>query len=242
MANTMKEGSAQPAESHLDLVIFDCDGVLVDSELLATQADVTCLAEEGILLSIDEVLDRYTGVSVAGMIADIRVRYGRQIADVGEFERRHELLVKTLFDTSLKPIPGVRTVLDALACKFCVASSSSLERIRHALARTGLIDRFGPHIYGASMVEHGKPAPNLFRYAAKRMGVTTDRCIVVEDSEAGITAAQAAGMMSIGFTGGSHCRPGHAARLREKGAIQIVDSMPALLATLTAAIAGSRLS
>jgi HAD superfamily hydrolase (TIGR01509 family) len=241
MANTLKGASAQPGESQLDLVIFDCDGVLVDSELLSTQADIACLAKEGVIVSVDEVLDRYTGITVAGMIADIRDRYGRQIADVREFERRHERLAKSLFDRSLKPIPGVRTVLDALACKLCVASSGSSERVRHALALTGLLDRFDPHIFGAGMVEHGKPAPDLFLYAAKRMGASTDRCIVIEDSEAGITAAKAAGMISIGFTGGSHCRPGHAARLRAKGAAQVVDSMRALLPTLTAAIAGPRL-
>jgi HAD superfamily hydrolase (TIGR01509 family) len=210
-----------------DLVIFDCDGVLIDSELLSVEADVACLAEYGIALSAEEIIERYTGTS--GMAADLEARYGRALAGLDE---RHRQLVRPLFERSLKPIPGIAALLDSLPGQRCVASSSSPERLDHALSLVGLYDRLAPHIFSASMVARGKPAPDLFLHAAERMGVAPAGCIVVEDSLPGIAAALAAGMTAIGFAGGGHCAPGHAARLRAAGAALAVERMEQLLPVL----------
>jgi HAD superfamily hydrolase (TIGR01509 family) len=215
-----------------ELVIFDCDGVLIDSELLAAQADVACLAAEGFCLSTDEVLDRYAGISLADMIMDLQVRRGRPVSSVAEFENRHQRHLSALFEVDLKPIPGVGEVLNSLPCKVCVASSSVPERIRHGLSIVGLLERLEPNIFSASMVEHGKPAPDLFLHAAARMGIEPQRSVVIEDSQAGIVAAGAAGMRSIGFVGGSHCRAGHGDRLYACGASLVIDHMSSLLPAL----------
>src|SRR5437764_1595562 len=218
-----------------DLVIFDCDGVLIDSELLSIRADRECLRECGIELSADEILERYTGISFAGMVADIEAHHGPLPPDFADRHRGH---LWPLFERELQPIPGVTGVLDSLVCRICVASSGRPERLKHALSLVGLYDRFHPHIFSAVEVAHGKPAPDLFLHAAERMGVTPARCIVIEDSLPGVTAAIAAGMTVIGFVGASHCRPGDAARLAAQGAVAVIEDMallPAILARLAAA-------
>jgi len=212
------------------LLIFDCDGVLIDSEHLAVRADVACLAEDGIEVSEAEILERYVGVSVKEMAEDLARRFGRQLAD--DFAARHHRRVSAIFEAELKAMAGIEPVLDALSGRRCVASSSTPARLSHALGLVGLYDRFAPHIFSAVQVERGKPAPDLFLYAAARMGVEPANCVVVEDSLAGVEAAVAAGMTAIGFTGGSHCRPGHAARLTERGAADVVSDMTQLLARL----------
>jgi HAD superfamily hydrolase (TIGR01509 family) len=212
-----------------DLVIFDCDGVLIDSELLSVRADLECLAEDGVELSAEEILNRYTGLSMAAMLGDLETRYGRPLPD---FAKRHQEMLRRLFEADLRPIPGVADVLDWLPCRSCVASSGTPERIQHALSLVGLLDRFDPHIFSATAVARGKPAPDLFLYAAGRMGVAPQRCIVIEDSIPGVAAAVAGGMLAIGFTGGSHCRSGHAARLVETGAALVIDRMAQLAPAL----------
>jgi HAD superfamily hydrolase (TIGR01509 family) len=214
-----------------DLVIFDCDGVLIDSELLSVQADLACLAEDGIELSQDEVIERYTGISMAGMLADLERRYGRGLPD---FARRHQERLSALFEAELCAVAGIEAVLDALPWPVCVASSSTPERLELALGKVGLHDRFHPHIFSAVMVERGKPAPDLFLHAAAAMGAAPDRCLVVEDSLPGIAGAVAAGMVPVGFSGGSHCRPGHAARLTAAGAMRVAATMPELAGLIAA--------
>ncbi len=218
---------------HFDLVIFDCDGVLIDSEPLAVRADLECLAECGIDVSAEEILDRYTGISMAAMLSDLETRYGRLLPG---FAIRHQERLRRLFEADLRAIPGVTAVLDSLACPTCVASSGTPERLRHALSLVGLYDRFHPNIFSATHVARGKPAPDLFLHAADRMGVRPQRCVVIEDSLPGIAAAVAAGMTAIGFTGGGHCRPGHDARLAEAGAAPVIERM----AQLVPALAGRR--
>ena len=212
-----------------ELVIFDCDGVLIDSELLSIRADQECLAECGIDMSAKEILERYTGISFAGMMADLETRHGPLPAD---FAERHDKRLWPLFERELRAIPGITVVLDSLICKICVASSGRPERLKYALSLVGLYDRFHPHIFSALEVAHGKPAPDLFLHAAARMGVMPARCIVIEDSEPGVVAAVAAGMRVIGFTGASHCRPDDAARLAAHGAAPIIDDMATLLPIL----------
>ena len=212
-----------------DLVIFDCDGVLIDSELLSIRAGRECLAECGIELSAEEILDRYTGISWASMIADLETRYGPLPADLDERYRR---FYWPRLERELQPIPGVGAVLDSLICRTCVASSGRPERLKHALSLVGLYDRFHPHIFSAVEVARGKPAPDLFLYAAARMGAAPERCVVIEDSVPGVMAAVAAGMSVIGFVGASHCRPDEAARLAAHGAARVIDDMTRLLPAL----------
>lgn len=213
-----------------ELLIFDCDGVLIDSEHLAVRADVACLAEDGIDITEAEILGRYVGISVAEMVADLERRFSRRVAD--DFAARHHARLRAIFEAELRATRGVEAVLDAWAGARCVASSSTPSRLRHALGLVGLYDRFAPHIFSAAQVERGKPAPDLFLYAAARMGVEPNGCIVIEDSPAGVEAGVAAGMEVIGFAGGSHCRPGHAARLAERGAMHVIDDMAELMAHL----------
>jgi HAD superfamily hydrolase (TIGR01509 family) len=213
-----------------DLVIFDCDGVLVDSEMLSVRADLECLAEHGIELSADEILERYTGISMAGMLSDLEARFGRKLPG---FADRHQDRLRLLFEQGLQPIPGIVEVLDSLGSPSCVASSGTPERIKHALSFVGLLDRFHPHVFSAVEVRRGKPAPDLFLHAAVRMRVAPARCIVIEDSLPGVAAAVAAGMTAIGFTGGSHCRPAHDSRLLAQGAARVAGSMAELLPLLT---------
>src|SRR5271166_226690 len=215
-----------------ELIIFDCDGVLIDSEVIACRADSAYLAEIGIALSAEEIMDRYLGISAAAMCADIQRRQGRELP--ADFAETLRLRVVAAFETELVPMACVETALEALPQRRCVASSSARERLRHSLTLTGLLHWFEPHVFSATQVERGKPAPDLFLLAAASMQVAPAECLVIEDSVPGAQAAVAAGMRAIGFTGGSHCRPGHAARLRAAGATAIADDMrrlPGLVST-----------
>lgn len=214
-----------------DLLIFDCDGVLIDSEVLACRADADCLAEIGVALTAEQVMERYVGVGLLEMLADIGARAGRQLpADLADTMRRRTAEV---FETGLTAITGVDAVLSELCLPRCVASGSEPARIRQSLTLAGLLHYFEPHVFSATQVGHGKPAPDLFLFAAARMGVAPARCLVIEDSQAGVRAARAAGMAVLGFTGGSHCRPGHDERLSVAGATAVFADMrhlPELLA------------
>ncbi|MBV9016000.1 MAG: HAD family hydrolase [Alphaproteobacteria bacterium] len=212
-----------------DLVIFDCDGVLIDSELLSVRAVRECFAESGIQLTEAELRERYTGISWAGMIADLETRHGALPADLSE---RHRRIFWPLLERELQPIPGIAAVLDSLSCKVCVASSGRPERLRHALSIVGLYDRFHPHVFSAVEVPRGKPAPDLFLHAAARMDAPLLRCVVIEDSVPGVIGAVAAGMTVIGFVGASHCRPEDASRLAAHGAAAVIDDMAKLLPAL----------
>lgn len=207
----------------MELSIFDCDGVLIDSEPLAIRADAACLAEHGFAISEAEIADRYVGTSMAAMLADIEARFGRRLPEgFAETLRRR---IAAEFEASLEVITGVHDMLDAVPSRICVASSSTPERLRHALTLVRLFERFDPHVFSATQVRRGKPAPDLFLYASKQMKVAPAGCVVIEDSVAGVTAARAAGMMAVGFCGGGHCRPGHADRLRAAGAQVVFERM-----------------
>jgi HAD superfamily hydrolase (TIGR01509 family) len=215
------------------LLIFDCDGVLIDSEVIACRAEAAYLAELGIAVSAEELLERYLGISMAVMLADLESRLDRSLPPLPEdFADTLRRRVATAFETELRPMPGIEAALVSLPARRCVASSSSPERLRHSLGLTGLLAHFDPHIFSATQVARGKPAPDLFLFAAARMDATPETCVVIEDSEPGVQAAVAAGMRVIGFTGGSHCRPSHAERLRAAGALVVCDAMAALSAFL----------
>jgi len=184
-----------------DLIIFDCDGVLVDSEVLSCACLSSVLGGHGIDLDLDRALELFTGRSIAA----IRQHYdalGRTLP--AEFSVELALKVRETFSSSLSPIEGVRSVLEHLRVATCVASSSDLERVSHSLAVTGLSVYFNGRLFTSQMVKRGKPAPDLFLHAAAAMGADPHRTLVVEDSVSGVTAGKAAGMAVWGFIGGSH--------------------------------------
>lgn len=185
-----------------ELVIFDCDGVLVDSEALSVSALLGMIRLAGGSIGEDVAYEHFLGKSMKS-VRDILGRdFGLDITDSHLTDMRVELMRR--FREELKPIPGVKEMLPRLGLPFCVASSGTLDRIRYALDVTGLLGLMEPHLFSAGMVTRGKPAPDLFLHAAASMRANPRKCLVVEDSPAGITAARAAGMRVFAFTGGSH--------------------------------------
>ncbi|MEV7401882.1 HAD family hydrolase [Streptomyces sp. NPDC091267] len=184
----------------IELVIFDCDGVLVDSERIAARVQVALGEKLGWPLTEDEVVDRFIGRSHADIREQVAARLGEETAAI--WSEQFEQLHKEAVDAGLTPVPGLPEALDALTLPMCVASSGSHDKMRHTLGRTGLYERFAGHIYSASEVPRGKPAPDLFLHAARQMGTDPAACVVVEDSRPGVLAARAAGMRAFGYAGG----------------------------------------
>jgi HAD superfamily hydrolase (TIGR01509 family) len=206
-----------------DLVIFDCDGVLVDSEVISNRIFMEGFAELGIVFTLEEMLAFGVGKNAVTLAAAIEQEFGVTLP-AGFIEGQRARIMEA-FTTELRPIDGIPELLAALKLKRCVASNSHIRRVRHALTTTGLMPHLEPHIYTPAMVAQGKPAPDLFLYAAEQHGIRPDRCLVIEDSLSGVTAANAAGMPIIGFVGGSHCRPGHADAMRQAGCFEVFARM-----------------
>ncbi|SNS16599.1 HAD family hydrolase [Tropicimonas sediminicola] len=186
----------------IDLVIFDCDGVLIDSELISARMLVAELAAWGIDVDIDYVRRHFLGRSYPVVLQQIRKEFGLALPDRFEAEYRRRLL--EAFRNELRIIPGVRDVLASLATPFCLATSSSPERLAMSLDLVGLTETFAGRAFTASQVTNGKPAPDLFLFAARQMGASPERCLVIEDSMNGVRAGLAAGMQVWQFLGGSH--------------------------------------
>ena len=181
-----------------NLVIFDCDGVLVDSERLAVRTEAEILASLGWPLTEAEIVERFVGRSAAHMQQEIERQLGRSIDWDAEFEPRY----REVFERELVPVPGIVEALGEITTPVCVASSGSHDKMRFTLGKTGLFDRFDGQIFSVDQVEHGKPAPDVFLFAAAEMGVPPDRCAVVEDSVSGVRGALAAEMSAFAFAGG----------------------------------------
>jgi HAD superfamily hydrolase (TIGR01509 family) len=216
--------------SRFELVIFDCDGVLVDSEPIINRAHAEVLTACGYLITEKLLVERFCGISDPEMLEIIEREWGRALP--ASYAERVGLMIEAAFRQSLASIEGVAEALDSVTLPICVASSSSLEQIRKKLEITGLLGRFGEHLFSATMVARGKPAPDLFLYAAQNLMTAPDQCLVIEDSPAGIDAALAAGMTAIGFSGGSHCGPEHGVRLQRHGAALVMDDMHELAAAM----------
>jgi HAD superfamily hydrolase (TIGR01509 family) len=184
----------------IDLVIFDCDGVLVDSERLAVRVDVAVLAELGWSLAEKEVIERFVGVSEADFRREVESMLGRSLP--ANWEATYEPLYRNAFERELLPVEGIVEALDQIDVTTCVASSGSHEKMRFTLGLTGLYGRFEGRIFSATDVARGKPAPDLFLHAAAKMGVEPAGCVVVEDSPFGVAAARAAGMPVFAYAGG----------------------------------------
>jgi HAD superfamily hydrolase (TIGR01509 family) len=207
--------ASSPMVSPFDLVVFDCDGVLVDSERLAIRIEAEILSRLGWPLTEADIVERFVGRSASHMQSEIELHLGRRIDWELEFETRY----RQVFEQELEPVPGVVEALDRISGATCVASSGSHEKIQFTLGITGLLARFQGRIFSADDVEHGKPAPDIFLHAATHMGVLPQRCAVVEDSISGVTAGLAAGMTVFAYAGGVTS----ASRLALEGAVVFDD-------------------
>jgi len=212
------------------LLILDNDGVLVDSEPIAVRLDAQILSELGWSMTPDEVVERFTGRSEAVLLDAAEAYLGRPLP-AGWAEARRQRF-RTAFEAELRPVAGIVEALDAIAglgIATCVASSGSHEKIEHSLCLCGLLARFAGRIFSGTEVAHAKPAPDLFLHAAAEMGVEPAGCVVVEDSEAGVEAARAAGMRVLAYAGSVTSAE------RLAGATEVFDDMrrlPDLLARL----------
>jgi HAD superfamily hydrolase (TIGR01509 family) len=185
-------------------VIFDCDGVLIDSELISARVLIAHLACVGVIVDMAYVRAHFLGRSFPKVAARVREDCGFALPD--DFESAYRATLLTAFEAGLKPMPGIAAVLADLRVACCVATSSSPVRARRSLELTGLLAHFDGRIFTASEVANGKPAPDLFLHAARQMGVQPENCLVIEDSAPGIAAALAAKMRILHFTGGSHLK------------------------------------
>jgi HAD superfamily hydrolase (TIGR01509 family) len=183
-----------------ELVIFDCDGVLVDSERIAVRVEAEYLAELGWPLSQAEIVERFMGRTTEYMDEAVEAQLGSRLP--GDWKDQFQRRYREAFAAELAPVDGVLEVLDQLSVPTCVASSGSHDKLRFTLGRTGLYGRFEGRIFSGYEVANGKPAPDLFLHAAARMGAEPARCAVVEDSRYGVLAARAAGMRAFGYAGG----------------------------------------
>ena len=189
----------------IDLVIFDCDGVLIDSEIISAQMLVAELAGLGVAIDLPYVARHFLGRSYPTVMKVIRAEFGVELSEAFEEQYRQRLLAA--FEARLAVMPGAAAVLAGMGRPWWVATSSSQARAERSMAIAGLAGLVGGRLFTAGMVANGKPAPDLFLLAAARMGAEPSRCLVVEDSLNGIRAAHAAGMRVWRFTGGSHMGP-----------------------------------
>lgn len=208
-------------------IIFDCDGVLVDSEVLALEIELTSLKEIGLEFDLDAYQKRHLGTTSTEFFreieADYRAKFDAPLP--ADFRPTIRDRYREAFSTRLRAIPGIHDALALVDAKRAVASGSSPEGLVQKLHQTGLSEFFGPHVYSSHQVERGKPAPDLFLFVAESLGVRPSECTVIEDSAKGVQAAVSAGMRAVGFIGGGHCGPGHAESLRAEGADVIVEHM-----------------
>lgn len=204
-----------------NLVIFDCDGVLVDSEVISVKVDQMVLADLGWSLSVEEIIDRFVGRSHAHFLEVVENHLGRKLPD--DWEDSYQHLYRQALARDLKLVDGISEALEKIDLPMCVASNGSHSKMEFTLKRAGLWSRFEGRIFSAADVSQGKPAPDLFLHAASTLGFKPADCIVVEDSWAGVTGAIAADMKVIAYTGGitsQHQLP--------TGEVTIIDHMSKL--------------
>lgn len=214
-------------------LIFDCDGVLVDSEPLAVAELEVMFARLGVPMQAERIYRDFLGRSVQTIVDAAARDHALDLApELPGFARG----LAARFGRELRAVPGMAQTIAALPGPRAVASSSAPDRLSLSLSLTGLAPLFGPHVYSASQVRHGKPAPDLFLFAAQRLGISPADCVVIEDSPAGIMAARAAGMRVLGFLGGAHAGPARLAErlsaLRPDALIEHAAELPNTLARL----------
>jgi HAD superfamily hydrolase (TIGR01509 family) len=206
-----------------DALIFDCDGVLIDSEIVVCRIAAEELTKLGYEISTEQVIERFAGRPDHEMRAEIELEWGQPIPEA----YRENVNARTVeaYGTELKIMPGVKEALDGITLPVAVASSSFPEKLRLGLETVGLYERLLPNVISGTLVAQGKPEPDIFIFAAGWLKTSPKRCVVVEDSVPGTRAAKRAGMHVLGFTGGAHCRPGHDEKLREAGADVVFSEM-----------------
>ncbi len=211
------------------MIIFDCDGVLVDSEGIKSDVVARSLAKLGITTTGAALIERFSGVPEREVYRALSLETGIAISAEHAAETHALKIAACASKGETLVIPGVHACLDAMrGIDVCVASSASPKMIEQVLRQTRLWERFAPNIFSAHEVKRGKPAPDLFLLVAERMAVAPERCVVIEDSPAGIAAAKAAAMIPIGFAGAGHCRPDHAEKLYRAGAGKVFMNMAGL--------------
>lgn len=208
-----------------ELVIFDCDGVLIDSEFISARMLVAELAQRGVAIDLDFVARHFLGRSYPVVMQQIRRDFGLDLPPEFEAQYRNHLL--EAFERELTVMPGVVAVLDQLAVPYCIATSSSPRRARRSLEIVDLPRLDTTPLFTAAMVERGKPAPDLFLHAAEKMSVPPQNCLVIEDSLNGVRAALAAGMPVFRFTGGTHLKGRELAPAEDACAALSFDSFDA---------------
>lgn len=217
-----------------DLVIFDCDGVLVDSEIIAARVEAELLTDAGFEISAEELAETYAGLTFKDVL--IRVEEISRIPfQISMIDRADELVDRRL-RAEVRAIEGVHEAVAAVPVPFCICSNSRTERIEFMLERVRLLPLFAGRIFSALETPTGKtkPSPDVFLHAAETLGADPARCFVIEDSVHGVAGARAAGMRVIGFTGASHSYPGHADALTEAGAETVIRRWPELKSVIAA--------
>ena len=212
--------------SNIEAIIFDNDGVLVDSEVILIAEERQLLAEMGLEYSDQAYTSKFVGLSRNDFYSELAKDFkSRSLGEFpNDFGDRLRNRVWPRIDAELKAIEGAKELVAKFGGRAAVASSAVLNRLTHKLKITNLFDLFSPHIYSSEQVKHGKPQPDLFLHAASKLGVDPSNCMVIEDSENGVRAGRSAGMLTVGFTGGSHVDEAHGERLLMAGAHFVVDS------------------
>lgn len=187
----------------VECVFFDCDGTLVDSELLCTQAYVNTFARYGISCSLQEIFEKYKGVQLYDIIRDVGETHHATLPQA-TFEADYRAEVARLFDASLTEIPGAKALVEKLAVPMCVVSNGTVKKMQHSLGLTGMLPWFRDRLYSGYDISRWKPDPALMHYAAEQMQVPVERCILVDDSEAGARAGIAAGIPVFYYCADAH--------------------------------------
>jgi len=215
-------------------IIFDCDGVLIDSEVIHVSEERRLLGEIGLDFDDDDYSARFMGLGHKEFLGALNVesmaRTGRPLPDT--FSSTLDARAHARMETELAPIAGIDAILEAWTRPKAVASSARLPKLRMKLSLTALDTHFGPHIYSADQVAASKPAPDLFLFAAQQISVPPTECLVIEDSVNGVRAGVAAGMTVFGFTGGGHVSDAHGDALWAAGAVEVYDGHDALAPAL----------
>jgi HAD superfamily hydrolase (TIGR01509 family) len=216
------------------LIIFDCDGVLIDSEIISARVDCDILRDFGYEITPEELAHRFAGFTTERIFQMVGEELGRPLpADV---IRRAEVETDRRLGEEVDPVPGVHDMLDRLDAPRCICSNSRPERLQVSLRKAGLWDRFRPYVFSSRDVPdgRGKPAPDVFLHAARIFETDPADCIVIEDSVAGVTGGVAAGMRVVGFIGASHSWPGHGEALMDAGALTVIRRLRDFPATVEA--------
>ena len=224
--------------SDYEAIIFDCDGVLVDSEVIHIAVEQELLADLGLTYDHQTYLSRFVGLSNADFYSQLESDFASRVGGVfpPDFGQRLQEHLWPKIEAELQPIDGVAQLVEAFRGKVAVGSSAPIEKLTKKLAISGLTSLFSPHIYSVDHVKNGKPEPDLFLYAARQLDVQPERCVVIEDSVNGTLAAQAANMTTIGFIGGGHADAGLGDRLKANGASFIASSHFEIMVLISASL------